>query len=382
MSDANPLRIHWIDNQVKFDSALIALRQARVIGVDTEFVRRKTYFAEAGLIQMAVQAADGVDVYLLDCVAKTRDAALSEVLTNPDCVKVFHSVGEDLEVLRERFGVVPQPLFDTQVAASFAGIGNMMSLSKLVEQQLGVLMDKGETTSDWLQRPLRPEQIQYAAVDVQVLLPLYELLHAKLIEKNRLPWLQEDCARAAAKAMHTADPQPHHRLHGVQRFEIGQQVKLWKLMHWRQKRAMEKNLPKTWILDNPVLMEIAKQNVLSQRALQNLIESVNSKFARRAEDIWPMIEDLSPPAGFEPAPNLDKAQSSAYKEWRAYVDLRAAEIEIDAQLLANRRMLEQQVLGQRVSEFQGWRGVIMGDGPPRTAAVPDTVTDTATDSQT
>jgi ribonuclease D len=367
MSDAldTHLRIHWIDNQAKFDTAMSALRQATVIGVDTEFVRRKTYYAEAGLIQLAVQAADGVDVYLLDCLAKTRDGALSEVLTNSDCVKVFHSVGEDLEVLRERFGVVPAPLFDTQVAASFAGIGNMMSLSKLVEQQLGVLMDKGETTSDWLQRPLRPEQIQYAAIDVQVLLPLYQLLRDQLVEKNRLSWLQEDCARAAAKAMQSNDMQPHHRLHGVQRFDQAQQVKLWKLMHWRQKRAMEKNLPKTWILDNPVLMEVAKQNILSQRSLQNVIESVNSKFARRADDIWPMLEDLSPPAGFELAPNLDKAQMAAYKEWRSFVDQRAAEIEIDAQLLANRRMLEQRVLGQAVPEFQGWRGEIFGAGPVR-----------------
>ncbi len=199
----------WIANQADCDQAVVELEACDVIALDTEFVRRKTYFAELGLIQIASRKG----VYLFDPTAAYNDAALGTLLKNPKILKVLHSVGEDLEVLRDRFGAPAGPFFDTQIAAALAGLGAMQSLAKLVQNLLGETVDKSETTSDWLKRPLTPGQIEYAATDVLVLLPMFDLLNAKLAELGRNDWVTEDCARVFAKAQaNEADPQPHHKI--------------------------------------------------------------------------------------------------------------------------------------------------------------------------
>ena len=159
---ASPVRID--------DSATLAnycqqwLKQP-LIALDTEFMRTETFYPIPGLIQVA----DEHQCYLIDPLQVDDMSPLVELLRAPEVLKVLHAGNEDIELFRHSYGVIPAPLFDTQIGAAFVGWGFSMGLQRLVAHALDVELGKGETTSDWLQRPLTPEQEHYAALDVAYL---------------------------------------------------------------------------------------------------------------------------------------------------------------------------------------------------------------------
>ncbi|HEY4597347.1 MAG TPA: ribonuclease D, partial [Thermoanaerobaculia bacterium] len=162
---------------------------APVLGLDTEFVRTNTFYHRLGLIQVT----DGATSWLVDPLAARDLSPLAAVFRSPG-VKVLHSASEDIEVFYRALGVLPEPLFDTQIAGALAGAGAFLSYQKLVAAYLGVELAKEETRTDWLARPLSPGQLAYAAEDVAYLVPLYERLTADLQALGRLDWALEDSA--------------------------------------------------------------------------------------------------------------------------------------------------------------------------------------------
>jgi len=168
--------VDWIDTPDALAAAAARWRKAPALGIDTEFVRERTFYPRLGLLQVS----DGTRSALIDPVALPDLEPLREVLADPAIVKVAHSPSEDLEVLFHRFGEFPSSLFDTQAAAAFIGLDAAMSYQRLVRELLAVELDKAETRTDWLRRPLSDAQVHYAAQDVELLLPLHELLRARL----------------------------------------------------------------------------------------------------------------------------------------------------------------------------------------------------------
>ena len=152
--------------------------QAEAIAVDTEFVRTRTLYPQLGLIQIY----DGKQLVLVDPLSIDDFSSLTELLTNPNVVKILHSCSEDLETFWHAFKVMPSPIFDSQFAASIVGMGPALGYAKLVEIMLDVIVDKGESRTDWLARPLRDEQCDYAAKDVLYLFQLYPELKARVEE--------------------------------------------------------------------------------------------------------------------------------------------------------------------------------------------------------
>ena len=150
--------------------------KASHLAIDTEFIRTNTFLAKPGLIQIADQHG----VYLIDPLAITDLSGLVSILENPDIIKVMHAMSEDVDLLFHSLGARINRVFDTQIAAAFAGIGASLGYQNLVMQVLNVTLDKGETRSDWLQRPLSDSQLSYAAMDVVYLMKLYEALTPKL----------------------------------------------------------------------------------------------------------------------------------------------------------------------------------------------------------
>ncbi|MBP6797594.1 MAG: ribonuclease D, partial [Luteimonas sp.] len=134
------------------------------VALDTEFIRERTYWPQLALVQVALEGDDprSPTILLLDMLAPGMPGALAPVLSDPSILKVMHSAGEDLIAFRHACGVVPEPLFDTQVAAALCGIGAGVGYQRLVQERLGVAVDKGETRSDWMRRPLSPGQLAYA----------------------------------------------------------------------------------------------------------------------------------------------------------------------------------------------------------------------------
>jgi ribonuclease D len=352
----------WVADQQRCDHAIAALKNADVMALDTEFVRRKTYFAELGLIQIAADSG----VYLFDPQASHSDAELGALLASTQHLKVLHSVGEDLEVLRDRFGAPPARIFDTQIAAALAGMGAMQSLAKLVQTLLGETLDKAETTSDWLKRPLSTAQLAYAATDVRVLLPMYELLRAKLVELGRLEWVLQDCARVAEKArLNAPDAQPHHKIKTTHQLVEESQRKLWRILHWREAKARTRNLPKSWVLETQTAFEMVERIWRNEDHFQRELDVKAPKSTKRGPELWALLNqsssDDSAQGSFEPAPRpLSGAQNERYKQLRAAVELRAATLGLAPELVATRRMLESRVLGKPdTEEWLGWRGEVL-----------------------
>ena len=152
----------YVETRVQLLSAVEACKSAGVIALDTEFARFNTYYPIVGLIQIATRD----DCFLIDPVALSDLEPLAPLLQNPGILKVFHACSEDLEVFQHALGVIPAPLFDTQIAAAVLGVGFSMSYQALVEHWLGVSLPKDQTRSDWLARPLTAQQLHYAALDV------------------------------------------------------------------------------------------------------------------------------------------------------------------------------------------------------------------------
>lgn len=357
----------WIDSTEALIEALAALSDAPALSLDTEFVREKTYYADLGLIQIGSSSMS----LLIDPQAKCDFSPMVALFARTGPLKVIHSVGEDLEVLRDRYGAPPELVFDTQIAAGMVGLEPNMSLQKLVLNLLGEQLDKGETRSNWLARPLSAAQLAYAAEDVRVLLPIHRVLSERLRALGREHWLAEDCARLVDKARaDLSDPQPHLRNRSTVNMDVEAQKRLWRLLCWRQIRARERNLPKNWVLEVPAAFELSVRAFVDEARFQKHVDSVAPKVARRGAELWQVIHDTSADAGFLPAPQvLTGAQNSRLKELKAEVDRIAVGLSIAPELLANRRILESLVgAGPLATELNGWRGEVLKSLMPTPAA--------------
>ncbi len=200
----------WITTPAELD-AYFQQRPTR-IGLDTEFIRERTFWPQLALVQMAV----GQDILLIDPLIPGMTEALAPWLADESITKVMHSASEDLVAFRWACGVLPRPLFDTQIGASLAGIGGGMGYQKLVAEITGVALAKGETRSDWMRRPLSESQLQYAADDVEHLFALHDAIDARLQALGRQQWLHDDGERLLASVANDEDRWPHLAMRSAQ----------------------------------------------------------------------------------------------------------------------------------------------------------------------
>jgi ribonuclease D len=224
------------------------------VTVDTEFMRERTYWPELCVVQLAGDH----DVAVIDAQAEGIDlASLSTLLADTNVLKVFHAARQDIEIFVLRFGAVPAPLFDTQVAAMVAGFGDQVGYDALVGGLTGRPIDKAHRFSDWAARPLTPAQIAYAANDVTHLRDVYRRLRDRLDRDNRVEWVAEEMAELANPGLYRADPETAwERLKprsGNRRF-LG---RLQALAAWREREAQRVNVPRQRLLRDEALTEIA-----------------------------------------------------------------------------------------------------------------------------
>ena len=188
-----------IDNDDRLAACVAAL--GAVVGVDTEFIRVRTFFPIPALYQLA-----GVGgVALVDAQADADFDALRTMLVDQERTKIVHACSEDLEVIEHHLGVRPRNLVDTQLAHAFLGEDFSASYAKLVKHYLGLDLDKHETRSDWLQRPLSSKQLAYAREDAAYLLPIWQRQRGALLAEGRLDWFYEDMARIIDQEPDTPD---------------------------------------------------------------------------------------------------------------------------------------------------------------------------------
>src|SRR5215813_2794953 len=171
--------------------------------LDLEFIREHSYVPRLALIQMAVSDTCAI----IDPLEAHDLSPLLELCRSPQTLKVLHAAGQDTEILHWHAGIISENIFDTQIAAALVGLGDQLSYARLVDQLLGVSLSKGESYSDWLQRPLSPAQTAYALDDVRYLLPLHDILQQRLEGMGRTTWLAEECRKFANPALYQRDPQ-------------------------------------------------------------------------------------------------------------------------------------------------------------------------------
>ena len=263
-----------IESSEALDSLLSDNRHHAMVSVDTEFRRRDTFFPQVALLQLCW----GDEPYLIDPLKLDDFSALRVFLTDPSQTKLIHSASEDLEVFSHWLGVLPAPLFDTQRAAALVGLGAGQSYRALVAHFFDIELPKDETQSDWLQRPLTDAQAHYAAQDVTYLHPMGVQLQNQAMERNRLDWVLEEGAR-----LRPGGKPPIAKFKTAYRLPADQQRVLAEVVEWRESEARHRDRPRNWILQDKIVMGVARAVPRSVRELA-AVEDMPQGLVRRAGD--------------------------------------------------------------------------------------------------
>ena len=342
----------WIDDPADL-SARLAHLPARV-GLDTEFVRERTYWPQLALVQIALGEGDD-GILLVDPLVPGMTRALVPLLSDDNVLKIMHSASEDLVALKHACGVVPSPLFDTQIAAALAGVGAGVGYQRLVQDTLGVALPKGETRSDWLRRPLSPAQLEYAADDVLHLHALHDRLAGELEALGRAAWLAEDCTRLVANAdRDEQDRWPHLGVRAAQFLDGDAQRRLLRLLRWREAHARASDRPRNWILDNELATQLARIPPADRQALQARLEAHPKAPKKLGDAVWQALNTPLPDEDDAPAVRQEERDRPALRRLQDAVAARTAELGLPDGVLASRRWL------QSLLDGDGWRGPLAG----------------------
>lgn len=354
--------IHWIATPADLAAAIARWQGCPWLTVDTEFLRVDTYRSQLCLVQIG----DGRDAWIIDTIAITDLTPLFARLDDPGTVKVFHAASQDLEIFAQLTGHCPTPVFDSQLAASLLGLGDQLGYAGLAEKQLGVLIDKSLSRTDWSKRPLSAAQLAYAAADVTHLATMYPVLRDQLIARGRDSWLAEDGLKAVDPTTYDTRPEDAwKRLRGLVRLDARSQHAAARLAAWRETEAIARNRPRGWIIDDDAVYRLAERrpesaaelaalNVLPPKTLDRHGEHLLQLLAEPLPDMPPLARDerLAP----EQKKQLERMQEAVRNA--------ATVLGVPAGLLAPRAELEAVLIhgseaGVRV--LSGWRRVQVGD---------------------
>ena len=378
-SNIAPTGSDWIDGidnnyvMVLNDADLHALcaqwKNCQYLAMDTEFIRTTTFFPQVGLVQ--VNAGKGN--YLIDPLEIADWGAFCELMVDPAITKVFHSCSEDLQVFMAVMQLVPSPVFDTQIAASLLNLGFGCSYQNLVRHYLEIDLPKGETRSDWLQRPLYDRQLNYAALDVACLPSIYLAQQASLSEAGRLTWLEEECRALIDQYQRELEGDFSGMLLGLKgAWQLNQRQLgvLKNLAEWRELRARKRDKPRNWIIKEKQLIDIARLCPTDTGQLRR-IDDLGKNFIRHegnevidlVQHALTMDEEMLP----DPIPDpLDGGAKNRLKRAQQFARNRAEELELPTEMLIRKRWLITLMQNLRDSasaseddllpgELRGWR---------------------------
>ncbi|HEY6984844.1 MAG TPA: ribonuclease D [Rhodanobacteraceae bacterium] len=331
-------------------------------GIDTEFMRVNTFFPRLALIQIAFAER----IALIDPLAEIELDALGTTLADPSRVVIMHSASEDLDALATRFARGIEHLFDTQIAAAFAGLGAGLGYQKLVRELLGVDLPKAETRSDWMRRPLTAEQLEYAAHDVAHLPALHANLSERVAARGYAVWLEEDCARLVQRArQREPDPEPQVALRGAADWPPERQALLRRVLLWREATARKTDTPRPWILDDAAALDLSTrpprdaadlaERTKGLRGLRSGLRSELGELLRR-----PLAKDE---LAFEPIPRAPSPrEKSILAALKDTVAARARALDLPEGLLCARRHLESLLVTRHWPRaLDGWRREVLHD---------------------
>lgn len=246
----------YLSTQAELASFCERAASSRVLAVDTEFLREKTFFPKLCLVQVAA----GDDIAAIDPLLIEDLSPLARLFEDPSITKVFHACSQDLEVILDGMGVVCAPVFDTQLAAAFLGMRQQVSYGSLVEAYCGVHLPKAESLTDWSRRPLDAEQLRYAEDDVRYLSGIYERMISQLVEGDRLTWVAPEMSQLCDVSRVRRDPrESYQRLRRASSLTRRQLAVAREVCAWREGVAAAHDIPRKWVVSDEVVVEVCKR---------------------------------------------------------------------------------------------------------------------------
>ncbi|QEW07309.1 ribonuclease D [Nitrincola iocasae] len=341
-----------------------------LIAVDTEFMRVDTFYPIPALIQVA----DEYHCYLIDPLSVEDMSAFAALLADVRVLKVLHAASEDLELFRHHYGVIPEPLMDTQVAAAFAGWGFSMGLQRILQHALDITLGKAHTRSDWLQRPLTDEQILYAALDVAYLPTIAMQLKSELQTSGRYEWMLDEC-RMLGQSSRDNDPGGLEYYRRFTQLNINSEVTLAGLRDlaaWRERVCRERNLCRPHVLRNEHLIKIIEcwPQTLEQLNALGLLRRQNLK--TDGEAILAVLSQAEASAKQNPPEPINLPlhiyHSATLKRLKVIGREVSKAQQIMPELLVRRRDLEKLINSKDdqghfhlPETLSGWRKALIGD---------------------
>jgi ribonuclease D len=356
----------WIADRATLQAWLDEVPADAVVGLDTEFMRRDSFHPQLALLQLGCHGRHA----LVDPLAFAIGDALQPTLGNGAAVTVMHSAGEDLETLAPMLPDGPRVLFDTQIAASFVGMGLGISYRALVAELCGDELDKGETRSDWLQRPLTASQRSYATLDVVYLESIHAQLTERLRQRDRGDWFAEDCERLKRRASHRdGDPQPQRALRGAAEWPAERQALLRRILLWRDRSARTLDRPRPWLLDDALAMSLAQQPPASLAELEQRGRGQRALRSAQRGELFALLREpveADEIAATRPIPAHPQGEAKkALNAMKELIDQRATEFDLPPGLLCPRKVLEEYAVTTEWPDFlEGWRGTVLHEHLP------------------
>ncbi len=353
-----------IESESLLMAAASEWKDCTVLGIDTEFVRERTYRADLGLVQIS----DGHTAWLADPIALGSLGPLSELMEEPATTKILHSGSEDLEVLLHVLGAQPDPLVDTQIACAMLGQPLQMGYHHAVKWLFDIDIDKDQTRSKWLRRPLSSDQMRYAAVDVVLLPMMLQELRTRLEDINRWGWLEEDIARMKQNSLNPLQPEDAYlRLLRNGRLDDSSLRVLQAVAAWREYSAKRRNLARGFVISDAGLMQLARLSPASPEEIQS-IEEIHPAVLKRHQQ--PLLQIIAQARESQhDVARIDELRGSQKRQLntlRQVIRKKSEQLALDPALLASRRELEKliravtqnQALPER---FLGWRKAVITD---------------------
>ncbi len=355
--------------------ACAELRREKWIALDTEFMRERTYYAKLCLVQIGTPQS----ILCIDPLAIDDLTPLLELVCDPAVLKVMHAARQDMEVFYDLWrvrqsasgpngdeGRVPGPVFDTQVAAAYLGYDDQIGYAALVKAITGTELDKAHTRTDWSARPLSPEQVRYAEDDVRYLRDIYQALTKALEAAGRSRWPQQDFDRLGDSRTYESDPDvAWQRVRNAQQLDSKARRALMQLAAWRELAARSSNLPRSWVLNDSALLELARKRPVTSAGLEAAISMTPRAVHRWGTEILEAIAAAESSDSLDarlPRQTLDSEQMELYRRLTAEIDRVARELGISSALLGPRRDIQRLVCGDRdLPLLGGWRREMVGE---------------------
>jgi ribonuclease D len=356
--------IQYINTPEQLAKLCEDIKNAPWLALDTEFLREKTYYSKFCLLQIATPKW----VVCVDPIALPELGMLFDAIYNPAIVKVFHSCHQDLEIFYQLTGKVPGPIFDTQVAAPLLGYQDNPGYAMLVSSLLNVNLNKAHTRADWSRRPLSEEEIQYAADDVIYLCQIYQIMLQKLADLGRSDWLKHDFKELENPNTYQVSPEKAWlKIRGKNKLTGKQLSIVQALAQWRENTAQAEDRPKTWILRDELIFDMAKQQPETVTDLAN-IRGINERTAHRYGK--KLCELIAVAKNNDPIPLKEKERSIKKNQQHeaildiltALVRIRAEENSLNPTILATRKDLEVLLFNEEddCPLLHGWRYSMAG----------------------